>query len=104
MAMFGTSEMAGGSLTGVTVTVKRVLALAPAGSVTTRVIVALPKRLGEGEMTTVRLVSMPADTILLVGTSEGSEDCAVSVKDAAVDSRSDTVKGRAAVEVSSAMV
>src|SRR5262245_21116825 len=98
--------MVGASLTGVTVRVKARFVDPKLGSLAVEVIVAVPVWFVAGANVIGRLVGeapMPS-TILASGKSVGLEEVAVNVNPLATVSSSRTVKGRAVVDVSSAMV
>src|ERR1051326_1471491 len=105
MVWSGIAEMVGASFTEVTVS--RKLVFVPAdrfGSISERVIVALPNWFGSGVTVTVRLLPVPPKTILLFGTRAGFEEEPLTVNRLAEVWELPTVKARAAVEVSSLIV
>src|SRR5881296_1985229 len=96
-------ETTGGLFGALTVSRKPVLVEPPLPSVTVSVMVAEPERLARGVTTIARLVPLPPREMLLSGTSDGSDDEAVTVSRAAGVSTSLTLNGRTGVEVFSLM-
>ncbi len=106
MVWSATSEIVGASLTAVTVSTKVSEVQAPpvAASQTVRVMVVVPDWSRAGVMVTVRLAPLPPKTMLALGTSVVLDELPVTSRSAAAVSTSPTVKGMAAVAVSSAVV
>ncbi len=75
-----------------------------AASQTVRVMVVVPDWSRAGVMVTVRLAPLPPKTMLALGTSVVLDELPVTSRSAAAVSTSPTVKGMAAVAVSSAVV
>ena len=92
--------MPGESLTGFTVTTKFVLVLY-CPSLTVTVIVAMPYWFAVGVIVTVRLLLLPAKTILLIGTKAGLDDSLFRSRLSSVSSPN--VNAMAPVDVSSSM-
>src|SRR5713101_7867904 len=91
-------EMTGKPLTALTVN-KKLALLAPAPSLTVRVIVALPNWFAAGVTATVRTAPLPPKTMFALGTRVGFEETPESVKLATGESTSATMKGRTPVVV-----
>src|SRR6185503_11570650 len=97
------AETTGGRFGAATVTVKLVLVEPPLPSVTVNVMIAEPDRCPAGVTMSARLVPLPPRTMLLSGTSDVSDDDAVTVNRSAGVSTSLTANGSTPVDMSSAM-
>ena len=97
------SVMAGGSLTGLTVTTNESLAV-NTPSLTVTVIVVLPNRFAAGVTVTVRLAPLPPSTTFASGTRVVFDDARVTVRLPAAVSASPIVNAIGPVDVSSFVV
>ena len=104
MARFARSVITGGSFTGVTVSRKVLVAVAPSPSVTIRVIIVVPLALVPGRTVIDRLEPLPPNVMLPLGTSAGLEEKPASPRLPADVSTSATVNATGASTPSSAMV
>ena len=97
------SEIVGGSFTGVTVSTNVSLTVR-LPSLTVTVIVVVPDRFATGVRVTVRAAPDPPNRIFAFDTRVVSEELPVTVKFSAGVSKSQMVKGKAPVGVSSGVV
>src|SRR6266568_9350721 len=94
-------EIVGRSFTAYTVRLNVARRLPLSALATVRVMRAVPNWLGAGVIFTVRLLPLPPNTMLALGTRTGFEEAPVTTKFAAAVAGSPTVKGSGPVEVSS---